>query len=105
MLCPAPCEYACTLGLIDAPVSIKNIERTIIDRGFEEGWVEPLPPEFLTNKKVAIVGSGPAGLAAAQQLARKGHTVVVFEREDKIGGLLRYGIPDFKMEKWRIDRR
>lgn len=105
MLCPAPCEYACTLGLIDSPVAIKNIERTIIDRGFEEGWVEPLPPQFLTNKKVAIVGSGPAGLAAAQQLARKGHTVIVFEREDKIGGLLRYGIPDFKMEKWRIDRR
>jgi glutamate synthase (NADPH/NADH) small chain len=105
MLCPAPCEYACTLGLIDYPVAIKNIERTIIDRGFEEGWVEPLPPEFLTGKKVAIVGSGPAGLAAAQQLARKGHSVTVFEREDRIGGLLRYGIPDFKMEKWRIDRR
>ncbi|MCS7205633.1 MAG: glutamate synthase subunit beta [Leptospiraceae bacterium] len=105
MLCPAPCEYACTLGLIDNPVSIKNIERTIIERGFEEGWVEPLPPDFLTGKKVAIVGSGPAGLAAAQQLARKGHSVTVFEREDRIGGLLRYGIPDFKMEKWRIDRR
>lgn len=105
MLCPAPCEYACTLGLIDNPVSIKNIERTIIDRGFEEGWVEPLPPEFLTGKTVAIVGSGPAGLAAAQQLARKGHSVTVFEREDRIGGLLRYGIPDFKLEKWRIDRR
>ncbi|MFN3604837.1 MAG: glutamate synthase subunit beta [Leptonema sp. (in: bacteria)] len=105
MLCPAPCEYACTLGLIDSPVAIKNIERTIIDRGFEEGWVEPLPPLFLTKKKVAIIGSGPAGLAAAQQLARKGHTVTVFEREDKLGGLLRYGIPDFKMEKWRIDRR
>jgi len=105
MLCPAPCEYACTLGLIDPPVTIKNMERTIIDRGFEEGWVEPLPPEFLTGNKVAIVGSGPAGLAAAQQLARKGHSVTVFEREDRIGGLLRYGIPDFKMGKWRIDRR
>ncbi len=105
MLCPAPCEYSCTLGLIQQPVSIKNIERTIIDRGFEEGWVEPLPSNVVLDQKIAIIGSGPAGLAAAQQLARKGYRVTVFEREDKIGGLLRYGIPDFKFEKWRIDRR
>ncbi|HNE54913.1 MAG TPA: glutamate synthase subunit beta, partial [Leptospiraceae bacterium] len=104
-LCPAPCEGACTVGLIDQPVSIKAIERTIVDRAFEEGWVGPKPASSKSGKKVAIVGSGPAGLAAAQQLARAGHDVVVFEKADRIGGLLRYGIPDFKMEKWHIDRR
>ncbi|MCB1315902.1 MAG: glutamate synthase subunit beta, partial [Leptospiraceae bacterium] len=104
-LCPAPCESACTLGLTDAPVYIKSIERSIIDRGFSEGWVEPKPAQFLSGKKVAVVGSGPAGLACAQQLARAGHSVTVFEKNDRIGGLLRYGIPDFKMEKWHIDRR
>jgi glutamate synthase (NADPH) small chain len=104
-LCPAPCEGACTVGLIDKPVSIKAIERTIIDRGFSEGWIVPKMPSTKTNKKVAVVGSGPAGLAAAQQLARAGHEVVVFEKSDRLGGLLRYGIPDFKMEKWLIDRR
>lgn len=104
-LCPAPCEGACTVGLIDKPVSIKAIERTIIDRAFDEGWVKPMPSSFKSGKKVAIVGSGPAGLAAAQQLARAGHDVVVFEKADRIGGLLRYGIPDFKMEKHLIDRR
>ncbi len=104
-LCPAPCESACTVGLIGSPVSIKSIERTIIDRAWKEGWVVPQPPAYKTNKKVAIVGSGPAGLAAAQQLARAGHDVVVFEKNEKIGGLLRYGIPDFKMEKYHIDRR
>lgn len=105
MLCPAPCESACVLGINEPPVSIKAIERTIIDRGFEEGWVEPRPAKNVTGNSIAIVGSGPAGLAAAQQLARAGHKVTVFERQDRIGGLLRYGIPDFKMEKWRIDRR
>lgn len=105
MLCPAPCESACVLGLTDPPVAIKAIERFIIDRGFEEGWVEPHPPKALSNRSVAIIGSGPAGLAAAQQLRRAGHDVTVFEREDRIGGLIRYGIPDFKFEKWRIDRR
>ncbi|MCB1142136.1 MAG: glutamate synthase subunit beta [Leptospiraceae bacterium] len=104
-LCPAPCESACTLGLIDNPVSIKSIERTIIDRGFEEGWITPLPAQNKSGKKVAIIGSGPAGLAAAQQLCRFGHEVTVFEKNDRIGGLLRYGIPDFKMEKHIIDRR
>ncbi len=104
-LCPAPCESACTLGLVDQPVSIRAIERTIIQRGFQEGWVEPLPPRHLTGKRIAVVGSGPAGLAAAQQLARAGHRVVVFEKNDRIGGLVRYGIPDFKLEKWIIDRR
>jgi glutamate synthase (NADPH/NADH) small chain len=104
-VCPAPCESACVLGLIDQPVSIKSIERTIIDRGFEEGWVEPKPPARLTGKKIAVIGSGPAGLAAAQQLARMGHSVSVFEKSDRIGGLLRYGIPDFKLEKSLIDRR
>jgi len=104
-LCPAPCESACTLGLIDPAVTIKAIERTIIDRGFSEGWVVPKPSFNKTGKKVTIVGSGPAGLAAAQQLARAGHTVTVLEKSDRIGGLLRYGIPDFKMEKWLIDRR
>ncbi|MEK7702542.1 MAG: glutamate synthase subunit beta [Nitrospirota bacterium] len=104
-LCPAPCESACVLGLIDQPVSIRNIEQHIIDKGFEEGWVIPILPEQETGKKIAIIGSGPAGLAAAQQLRRRGHSVTVFEKSDQIGGLLRYGIPDFKMEKWVIDRR
>src|SRR5436189_517017 len=104
-LCPAPCEAACVLGINDDPVTIKQVELSIIERAFDEGWVKPQPPEKLTGKSVAVVGSGPAGLAAAQQLARAGHDVTVFERDDRIGGLLRYGIPDFKMEKWRIDRR
>jgi len=104
-LCPAPCETACVLGIIDDPVSIRVIEWNIIDRGFDEGWVIPVLPETSTGKKVAIVGSGPAGLAAAQQLVRAGHAVTVFEKDDRIGGLLRYGIPDFKMEKRIIDRR
>jgi glutamate synthase (NADPH) small chain len=104
-LCPAPCESACVLGIIDSPVAIKNIEQSIIDRGWSEGWVTPLPPRAETGKRVAIVGSGPAGLAAAQQLRRLGHGVVVFERADRIGGLLRYGIPEFKMEKSVLDRR
>ncbi len=104
-LCPAPCETACVLGINEPAVSIKSIERTIIDKGFENGWVKPKPPKFFTGKTVAIVGSGPSGLAAAQQLARLGHTVTVFEKNDRVGGLLRYGIPDFKMEKHLIDRR
>jgi glutamate synthase (NADPH/NADH) small chain len=104
-LCPAPCESACVLGIIDDPVSIRVIEWNIIDRGFDEGWVTPILPERQTGQKVAVVGSGPAGLAAAQQLVRAGHSVTVFEKDDRIGGLLRYGIPDFKMEKWVIDRR
>ncbi|OBG55685.1 MULTISPECIES: glutamate synthase subunit beta [unclassified Mycobacterium] len=104
-LCPAPCEPACVLGINQDPVTIKQIELEIIDRAFEEGFVEPLPPDKLTGKKVAVVGSGPAGLAAAQQLTRAGHTVTVFERADRIGGLLRYGIPEFKMEKRVLDRR
>ncbi len=104
-LCPAPCESACVLGIIDQPVSIRNIEQHIIDKGFDQGWVSPVLPDKETGKRVAIVGSGPAGLAAAQQLRRAGHTVVVFEKDDRIGGLLRYGIPDFKMEKWVIDQR
>ena len=104
-LCPAPCEGSCVLGINQDPVTIKQIEVEIIDKAFEEGWVVPLPPDKLTGKKVAVVGSGPAGLAAAQQLTRAGHAVTVFEREDRIGGLLRYGIPEFKMEKRHIDRR
>jgi glutamate synthase (NADPH/NADH) small chain len=104
-LCPAPCEAACVLGINQDPVTIKRIEETIAMRGWAEGWVEPEPPEIRTGRKVAVVGSGPAGLAAAQQLNRAGHTVTVFERDDKLGGLLRYGIPDFKMEKWVLDRR
>ncbi|GIX25951.1 MULTISPECIES: glutamate synthase subunit beta [Caldimonas] len=104
-VCPAPCEAACTLNVNDDPVGIKSIEHAIIDRAWAEGWVVPQPPQRRTGKKVAIVGSGPAGLAAAQQLARAGHDVTVFEKNDRIGGLLRYGIPDFKMEKSHIDRR
>ncbi|MEJ5368924.1 MAG: glutamate synthase subunit beta [Bryobacteraceae bacterium] len=104
-ICPAPCEASCVLGINEPPVSIKAIERAIIDRGWEEGWIQPEPPLERTGKRVAVVGSGPAGLAAAQQLARKGHLVTVFEKADRIGGLLRYGIPDFKMEKRHIDRR
>jgi glutamate synthase (NADPH/NADH) small chain len=104
-LCPAPCEGSCVLGINAPPVSIKAIEVTIIDRAFAEGWVTPEPPEVLTGRKVAVVGSGPAGLAAAQQLTRAGHSVVVFERAGKPGGLLRYGIPEFKMEKRVLDRR
>ena len=100
-LCPAPCEASCVLGINDDPVTIKQIELAIVDRAWAEGWVTPQPPKVKTGKKVAVVGSGPAGLAAAQQLARAGHDVTVFERDDRIGGLLRYGIPDFKMEKWR----
>ncbi|WP_433215348.1 glutamate synthase subunit beta [Microtetraspora malaysiensis] len=104
-LCPAPCEAACVLGINADPVSIKRVEVEIIDRAFAEGWVAPRPPERKTGKRVAVVGSGPAGLAAAQQLTRAGHDVVVFERADRIGGLLRYGIPEFKMEKRHLDRR
>ncbi len=104
-LCPAPCEGACVAGINTDPITIKQIEVEIIEKAFAEGWVVPLPPSKLTGKKVAVVGSGPAGLAAAQQLTRAGHDVTVFERADRIGGLLRYGIPEFKMEKWVIDRR
>ncbi len=104
-ICPAPCEAACVLGINEPPVTIKNIEKTVIDRAFEEGWIVPEPPPFRTGKRVAVVGSGPAGLAAAQQLARAGHDVTVYEKNDRIGGLLRYGIPNFKMEKHLIDRR
>jgi glutamate synthase (NADPH/NADH) small chain len=104
-LCPAPCEGSCVLGINDKPVTIKYIEENIIERAWKEGWVKPQPPKKLTGKKVAVVGSGPAGLACAQQLRRVGHEVTVFERSDRIGGLLRYGIPDFKMEKYRIDWR
>ena len=104
-ICPAPCEAACTLNLTDQPVTIKSIECAIIDKGWENGWIKPQTPQRRSGKKVAIVGSGPAGLACAQQLARAGHAVVVYEKNDRIGGLLRYGIPDFKMEKHIIDRR
>lgn len=104
-LCPAPCETACTLGINEEPVSIKSIERTIIDKAFEEKWVHPRIPVVATNKKIAIVGSGPAGLAAAQQLCRAGYQVTVYEKNNRIGGLLRFGIPDFKLEKKIIDRR
>jgi glutamate synthase (NADPH/NADH) small chain len=104
-ICPAPCEASCTLNLEDNPVTIKTIECQIVDRGWEEGWIQPQPSLAKTGKNVAVVGSGPAGLACAQQLARAGHSVTVFEKSDRIGGLLRYGIPDFKMEKLPIDRR
>jgi glutamate synthase (NADPH/NADH) small chain len=104
-ICPAPCEAACVLGINSPPVSIKNIEQTIIEHAFREGWIHPEPPFHRTGKRVAIVGSGPAGLAAAQQLNRAGHSVTVFEKADRIGGLLRYGIPDFKLEKRILDRR
>jgi len=104
-ICPAPCEAACTLNVADDAVGIKSIEHAIIDRAWQEGWVKPSPAPHKTGKKVAVVGSGPAGMAAAQQLARVGHDVTLFEKNDRIGGLLRYGIPDFKMEKSHIDRR
>ena len=104
-ICPAPCEAACTLNIDENPVTIKTIECAIVDRGWREGWIEPVVPARQTGKRVAVVGSGPAGLACAQQLARAGHAVTLFEKSDRIGGLLRYGIPDFKMEKWLIDRR
>ncbi|OAI42779.1 glutamate synthase [bacterium SCGC AG-212-C10] len=104
-LCPAPCEAACVLGINSDPVTIKQVEVTIIDHAWDHGWVKPNPAEVKTGKTVAVIGSGPAGLAAAQQLARAGHAVTVFERADRIGGLLRYGIPDFKMQKHHIDRR
>lgn len=104
-LCPAPCEKACVLGIIEDPISIENIEKNIVELAFKEGWIKPQPPKIRTGKTIAVVGSGPAGLATAQQLNRAGHTVTVFERDDAIGGLLRYGIPNFKMEKGIIDRR
>jgi glutamate synthase (NADPH) small chain len=104
-LCPAPCESACVLSINSDPVTIKNIEKAIIDRAYEEGWVTPVVPAERTGKTVAVVGSGPAGLAAAQQLTRAGHAVTVYERDDRPGGLLRYGIPEFKMEKRILDRR
>ena len=104
-VCPAPCEASCVLNINNDPVGIKSIEHFIIDKGWEEGWVRPLPPEAKSGRRVAVVGSGPAGMACAQQLARAGHDVVLFEKADRIGGLLRYGIPDFKMEKQLIDRR
>jgi glutamate synthase (NADPH/NADH) small chain len=105
LVCPAPCEQACVLGINQDPVAIKQVEWEIVRRGFDEGWVKPMLPQRRTGRSVAVVGSGPAGLAAAQQLTRAGHTVTLFEKNDRIGGLLRYGIPDFKMEKWLIDRR
>ncbi|MCC6585563.1 MAG: glutamate synthase subunit beta [Bryobacterales bacterium] len=104
-ICPAPCESACVLGINEPPVTIKVIERTIVDHAWKEGWITPEPPDKRTGKKVAVIGSGPAGLATAQQLNRAGHWVTVFEKADRIGGLLRYGIPNFKMEKHHIDRR
>ncbi len=104
-VCPAPCEAACTLAINCAPVTIEQIELSIIEKAFAEGWVKPQPPEKETGKKIAVVGSGPAGLAAAQQLRRMGHAVTLFEKSSKIGGLLRFGIPDFKLEKWVLDRR
>jgi glutamate synthase (NADPH/NADH) small chain len=105
LVCPAPCEQACVLGINQDPVAIKQVEWEIVRRGWEEGWVRPLRPERRTGRSVAVVGSGPAGMSAAQQLNRAGHTVTLFEKSDRLGGLLRYGIPDFKLEKWVIDRR
>jgi glutamate synthase (NADPH/NADH) small chain len=104
-ICPAPCESSCVLGINDEPVTIEFIEKTIVERGFQEGWILPEPPARRSGQRVAVVGSGPAGLAAAQQLNRAGHRVTLFEKQDRTGGLLRYGIPDFKLEKWAIDRR
>ena len=104
-ICPAPCEASCTLNIDDNPVTIKSIECAIVDRGWQEGWIQPLVPAHKTGKRVAVIGSGPAGLSCAQQLARAGHSVTLFEKADRVGGLLRYGIPDFKMEKHHIDRR
>ncbi|MBL7215236.1 MAG: glutamate synthase subunit beta, partial [Phycisphaerae bacterium] len=104
-VCPAPCETACTLAVNDEPVLIRHIEFQIVERGFKEGWITPITARQKTGKRVAVIGSGPAGLAAAQDLVRMGHEVVVFEKDEKAGGLLRYGIPDFKLEKWVIDRR
>src|SRR5438132_5248444 len=104
-ICPAPCEASCTLNIDDNPVTIKSIECQIVDRGWEEGWIVPQPAAEPTGRRVAVIGSGPAGLACAQQLARAGHSVTLFEKSDRVGGLLRYGIPDFKMEKHLIDRR
>ncbi|MBN2451132.1 MAG: glutamate synthase subunit beta, partial [Lentisphaeria bacterium] len=104
-VCPAPCETSCTLGLNQEPVTIRQLELAIVERGWEEGWIAPAPPHRRTGRRVAIVGSGPAGLAAAQQLARGGHGVTVFERDRGVGGILRYGIPDFKLEKHVLDRR
>jgi glutamate synthase (NADPH) small chain len=104
-ICPAPCEAACVLGINEPPVTIKVIEKTIVDHAWKQGWIKPEPPETRTGKSIAVVGSGPAGLAAAQQLNRAGHSVTVFEKADRVGGLLRYGIPDFKMEKHVLDRR
>src|SRR5687767_9148995 len=104
-ICPAPCEAACVLDINDDAVTIKQIEQAIVDRAFEEGWVVPEPPPFRTGRTVAVVGSGPAGMAAAAQLNRAGHSVTLFERNDRIGGLLRYGVPDFKLEKHYVQRR
>lgn len=104
-ICPAPCEKACTLNLEDAPVSIKTVEQAIADRAWEQGWIKPQPPKHKTGKKIAVIGAGPAGMAAAQQLARAGHDTHLYEREPRAGGLLTYGIPDFKMEKYHVERR
>ena len=104
-ICPAPCEAACVLGINEPPVTIKVIEKTIVEHAWNQGWIKPEPPEKRTGKRIAVVGSGPAGMAAAQQLNRAGHSVTLFEKADRIGGLLRYGIPDFKMEKHVLDRR
>src|ERR1700719_2662979 len=104
-ICPAPCEASCVLGITQPPVTIKQIEKNIVERGFAEGWIHPEPPKFRTGRKVAVVGSGPAGLAAAQQLCRAGHMVVVYEKSDRLGGLLVYGIPQFKLEKRIVERR